>query len=182
MKCQFGIYLLTKERILIWLEFSKNVFNDSLWLVYYGLNRKWQLEKYVLRTHQFIYSQGKKRKYVRKTSSKSLKQMICCHLGSECLLDMWCATRYLTIIWHPCRVLCAFTPACPIWALIIKILATTYIYCQNIHLFSYNSLCCGFQTNISNYRTRAIITRGLYTFYPLFKVHLCTVTFGLMYG
>ena len=34
----------------------------------------------------------------------------------------------------------------------------------------------------SNYRTRAIITRGLYTFYPLCEVHLCTVTFGLMYG
>ena len=34
----------------------------------------------------------------------------------------------------------------------------------------------------SIYRTRAIITRGLYTFYPLFEVHLCTVTFGLMYG
>ena len=33
-----------------------------------------------------------------------------------------------------------------------------------------------------NYRTRAIITRELYTFYPLFEVHLCTVTFGLMYG
>ena len=32
------------------------------------------------------------------------------------------------------------------------------------------------------YRTRAIITRGLYTFYPLFEVHLCSVTFGLMYG
>jgi hypothetical protein len=32
------------------------------------------------------------------------------------------------------------------------------------------------------YRTRAIITRGLYTFYPLFEVHLCTVTFALMYG
>ena len=32
------------------------------------------------------------------------------------------------------------------------------------------------------YRTRAIMTRGLYTFYPLFEVHLCTVTFGLMYG
>ena len=29
---------------------------------------------------------------------------------------------------------------------------------------------------------RAIITRGLYTFYPLFEVHLCTVNFGLMYG
>jgi hypothetical protein len=33
-----------------------------------------------------------------------------------------------------------------------------------------------------NYRRRTIITRGLYTFYPLFEVHLCTVTFGLMYG
>jgi hypothetical protein len=32
------------------------------------------------------------------------------------------------------------------------------------------------------YRTRAIITRGLYTFSTLFEVHLCTVTFGLMYG
>ena len=28
----------------------------------------------------------------------------------------------------------------------------------------------------------AIITPGLYTFYPLFEVHLCTLTFGLMYG
>ena len=33
----------------------------------------------------------------------------------------------------------------------------------------------------SIYRTRAIITHGLYTFYPL-EVHLFTVTFGLMYG
>ena len=32
------------------------------------------------------------------------------------------------------------------------------------------------------YCTRAIITHGLYTFYPLFEVHLCTVTIGLMYG
>ena len=32
------------------------------------------------------------------------------------------------------------------------------------------------------YRTRANITRGFYTFYPLFEVHLCSVTFGLMYG
>jgi hypothetical protein len=39
-----------------------------------------------------------------------------------------------------------------------------------------------FKSNESTYRTRAIITRGLYTFYPLFEVHLCTVTFGLMYG
>ena len=28
----------------------------------------------------------------------------------------------------------------------------------------------------------AIITRGLYTFYPLFEVHLCTVTCGLVNG
>ena len=35
---------------------------------------------------------------------------------------------------------------------------------------------------IDMYRTRAIITRGLYNFYPLFEVHLRTVTFGLMYG
>ena len=35
---------------------------------------------------------------------------------------------------------------------------------------------------VSMYRTRAIITRGLYIFYPLFEAHLCTVTFGLMYG
>ena len=34
----------------------------------------------------------------------------------------------------------------------------------------------------TTYRTRAIITRGLYTFYPLFEVHLRTVTFDLMYG
>ena len=36
--------------------------------------------------------------------------------------------------------------------------------------------------NIFIYRTCAIITRGLYTFYSLFEVYLCTVTFGLMYG
>ena len=30
------------------------------------------------------------------------------------------------------------------------------------------------------YRTRAIITRGFYTFYSLFEDHLCTVTFGLL--
>ena len=35
---------------------------------------------------------------------------------------------------------------------------------------------------IFKYRTRAIITQGLYTFYPLFEVNLCTVTFGLKYG
>ena len=33
-----------------------------------------------------------------------------------------------------------------------------------------------------NYRTHAIITRGLYIFYSQFEVHLCTVTFGRMYG
>ena len=33
-----------------------------------------------------------------------------------------------------------------------------------------------------NYRTHAIITRGLYIFYSQFEVHLCTVTFCLMYG
>ena len=32
------------------------------------------------------------------------------------------------------------------------------------------------------YRKHAIITRGLYTFSPLFEVHLCTVNFGLIYG
>ena len=32
------------------------------------------------------------------------------------------------------------------------------------------------------YRTRAITTRGLYTFYLRFEVHLCTLTLGLMYG
>ena len=36
--------------------------------------------------------------------------------------------------------------------------------------------------NQNSYRTRAIITRGLYTFYPLFEFHLCTVTFALIYG
>ena len=29
------------------------------------------------------------------------------------------------------------------------------------------------------YRMRAIITRGLHTFYPLFESHLCNMTFGL---
>ena len=40
----------------------------------------------------------------------------------------------------------------------------------------------GDQSLRPKYRTRAIITRGLYTFYQLFEVHLCTVTFGLLYG
>ena len=31
-------------------------------------------------------------------------------------------------------------------------------------------------------RTRAIITRVLCMFYPLYEVHLCTVTLGLMYS
>ena len=34
----------------------------------------------------------------------------------------------------------------------------------------------------SNYSTRAIISRALFTFYSLFEVYLYTVTFGLMYG
>ena len=40
---------------------------------------------------------------------------------------------------------------------------------------------CGFESKTS-YCTCAIITRGLYTFYPLFEVNLCTVIFGLIYG
>ena len=32
------------------------------------------------------------------------------------------------------------------------------------------------------YRTRAIISRGLYIFYPISKDNSCSVTFGLMYG
>ena len=32
------------------------------------------------------------------------------------------------------------------------------------------------------YHTRAILTRGMYTLYPLFEDNLCTVTFGLLYG
>ena len=39
----------------------------------------------------------------------------------------------------------------------------------------------GIKVDMYKYRTRGIISRGLYTFYPLFEVHLCTVTFGLMY-
>ena len=34
-------------------------------------------------------------------------------------------------------------------------------------------ICIPYATNI---------TRGLYTFYPLFEIYLCTVTFDLMYG
>ena len=47
-------------------------------------------------------------------------------------------------------------------------------------------LNCGWNFQILSkkyeYRTGAIIACGLYTFYPLFEDHLCTVTFGLMYG
>ena len=32
-----------------------------------------------------------------------------------------------------------------------------------------------------NYRTCAILTRSLYTFYTLFEVHICTLTFGIIY-
>ena len=41
---------------------------------------------------------------------------------------------------------------------------------------------CVLSSSGTRYRTRANIIRGLYTFYPLFEIHLCTVTFGLMYG
>jgi hypothetical protein len=38
------------------------------------------------------------------------------------------------------------------------------------------------QFSVHHLHERApIITRSLYTFPPLFEVHLCTVTFGLMY-
>jgi hypothetical protein len=36
--------------------------------------------------------------------------------------------------------------------------------------------------SLCTYHMRDIITRGLYTFYPLLEDHLCPVTFGLMYG
>ena len=35
---------------------------------------------------------------------------------------------------------------------------------------------------LNRYLKRTVIIRSLYTFYPLFEVHLCTVTFGLFYG
>ena len=34
----------------------------------------------------------------------------------------------------------------------------------------------------NDYPTSAIIIPVLYTFYPLFEVYLCAVTFALMYG
>jgi hypothetical protein len=47
----------------------------------------------------------------------------------------------------------------------------------------YTSLCHRIETDLIQYHhTRAIISRGLYTFYPISKDHLCTVNFGLMYG
>ena len=36
--------------------------------------------------------------------------------------------------------------------------------------------------NHLEYHTCAIITLGFYTFYLLFEVHLCTVTFDVIYG
>ena len=54
-------------------------------------------------------------------------------------------------------------------------LATGSYTCQGKHILMTFTIA-------STYRTRAIITRGLYTFYPLFEVHLCTVTFGIMYS
>ena len=54
----------------------------------------------------------------------------------------------------------------------------------NPHYYDPNVRACGQKPSkrFSAYRARAIIIRGLYNFYPLFEVHLCTVTFGLMYG
>ena len=49
--------------------------------------------------------------------------------------------------------------------------------------YQYDNIDCGVLSSvIPNYHTCAIITCGLYIFHPLFLVHLCTVTFGLMYG
>ena len=53
---------------------------------------------------------------------------------------------------------------------------TIYFFVKNS---KNNNIVLGFSFM---YCTCAIITRGLCTFYPLFEVHLCTVTFGLMYG
>ena len=39
-----------------------------------------------------------------------------------------------------------------------------------------------FDEAVFDYRSCAIISHGLYIFYPISKHHLCTVTFGLMYG
>ena len=46
---------------------------------------------------------------------------------------------------------------------------------------SKTTVCICYATQF-DYHTRAIISRGLYTFYPISKEQLCTVTFGLMYG
>ena len=48
--------------------------------------------------------------------------------------------------------------------------------------WSYLLVSCNVCFNKSVYRTRAIISRGLYIFYPISKDHSCTVTFGLMNG
>ena len=48
--------------------------------------------------------------------------------------------------------------------------------------FSQEILFSYFVSSDHKVHTCAIKTRCLYTFYPLFEVHLCTVTFGLMYG
>ena len=56
---------------------------------------------------------------------------------------------------------------------------------KSIQTAGYNGARTVFKSDrkiIITYRMRAIITRGLYTFNPLFELHLCTVTFGLMYG
>ena len=53
-------------------------------------------------------------------------------------------------------------------------------FCQNNAVVSTGIQVRGHQQVI--YQKRPIISRDLYTFYPLFEVHLCTVTFGLMYG
>ncbi len=40
----------------------------------------------------------------------------------------------------------------------------------------------GQKDSLITYHMHAIITRGLYIFHLLFEAHLCTVTFGPMYG
>ena len=60
--------------------------------------------------------------------------------------------------------------------------AASFILFQNVRYLHTYLVLHDYLAATSTYRTRAIITRGLYIFYQLFEVHLCTVTFGLLYG
>ena len=58
-----------------------------------------------------------------------------------------------------------------LFSLMVWFKGNTTQKCHHVFLMGSQHVC----TLCANYRTRAIISSGLYIFYPIFEVHLCTL-------